>query len=197
MAEIKEGLKTSNNEHFIRGWYEVSFAATNVALHSRPANWIAHSKGGAFRRWYGNQQEVLWWNNNGADLKSLKSASITGEENYFKTCISWNRISSDATGFRYYPDGFIPNMAGLAMYVMDPSLLNTLLGYLNSSVVTYMLEAINPTLNYPPGAISQIPLLISKPIARVDLLVEECIAISKQDWNSFETSWDFLRHPLI
>ena len=197
VAEVKEGLKTSNNEHFIRDWYEVSFAATNVALHSRSANWIAHSKGGAFRRWYGNQQEVLWWSNNGADLRGLKSASITGEENYFKTCISWNRISSDTTGFRYYPDGFIPNMAGLAMYVMNSSLLNTLLGYLNSSVVTYILDAINPTLNYPPGAISQIPLLISKPIARVDLLVEECIAISKQDWNSFETSWDFKQHPLV
>ena len=101
VAEIKEGLKTSNNEHFIRDWYEVSFAATNVALHSKSTNWIAHSKGGAFRRWYGNQQEVLWWSNNGADLKSLKSASITGEENYFKTCISWNRISSDTTGFRF------------------------------------------------------------------------------------------------
>jgi hypothetical protein len=196
-ASLQEGLKTSDNERFIRCWFEVSLRNTSIFKICHDSNWVPHCKGGLFRRWYGNQLDVLWYKNDGEELRALRSASLTGETNYFKSCISWNRISSDITGFRYYPDGFIPNMAGLALYPFNNSQFLYLLGLLNSSVVIEILNITNPTLNFPPGTVASLPCCDISSYAISDGYVQENIDISKLDWDSFEISWNFKKHPLV
>lgn len=197
-ADVQEGLKTSDNDRFIRHWYEVPYQKTNLQSSSINANWVKHSKGGSFRKWYGNQDEVLLFEGNGRALKELKTASLTGQQNYGKECVSWGRITSDLTSFRYYGPGFIPNMAGLALYPKDNGDYLPLLAFLNSSIVTEFIKVTNPTLNVPPGCVSSIPK--AKEIgdeAGIITRARQCVVFSKTDWDSFETSWDFKRHPLI
>lgn len=197
-ADVQEGLKTSDNDRFIRHWYEVPYQKTNLQSSSINAKWVKHSKGGSFRKWYGNQDEVLLFEDNGKALKKLKTASLTGQQNYGKECVSWGRITSDLTSFRYYAPGFIPNMAGLALYPKGGGDCLPLLAFLNSSIVTEFIKVTNPTLNVPPGCVSSIPK--AEEIgdkAGIITRARQCVVFSKTDWDSFETSWDFKRHPLL
>lgn len=197
-ADVQEGLKTSDNDRFIRHWYEVPYQKTNLQSSSINAKWVKHSKGGSFRKWYGNQDEVLLFEDNGKALKKLKTASLTGQQNYGKECVSWGRITSDLTSFRYYAPGFIPNMAGLALYPKGGGDCLPLLAFLNSSIVTEFIKVTNPTLNVPPGCVSSIPK--AEEIGdKVGIITRarQCVVFSKTDWDSFETSWDFKRHPLL
>ena len=159
--------------------------------------WVRHSKGGPFRKWYGNQSDVLLFSDNGIELKRLKTASLTGIERYGQKCLSWGRITSDITSFRYYGQGFIPNMAGLALYPHTNVDGVFLLAFLNCSVVRLFLSITNPTLNVPPGAVQIIPISNQLTNASVAQLARGCISISKCDWDSRETSWDFKRSPLV
>lgn len=197
-ASINEGLKTASNETFIRYWFEVSMNTENIGCTELTKRWIKHTKGGPFRKWYGNRDCVLLYENEGARLKAHKGASLSGIPNYGRTCISWGRITSDVTSFRLHEDGWIPNMAGLAAYCVDQRDQMALLGFLNSSVVQSYLAAVNPTLNVPPGTVASIP--ISRDCLEADSIEEQvssCIAISQTDWDSQETSWDFKRSPLV
>ncbi len=197
-ASVKEGLKTGNNERFTRLWHEVSVDKSNILSNDNTAKWIYHTKGGDYRKWYGNKNELLNYENDGEELKNFPGSSLSGSDNYFEDCITYNRISSAKTSFRYAGKNSIPNMAGLAIYLDDNANRNYLLGWLNTSIVCKLLSIINPTLNFPPGTIAKLPVIIDrerKPI--IDELVEENIALSKADWDSFETSWDFWRHPLV
>lgn len=197
-ASINEGLKTASNETFIRYWFEVSINTENIGCTELTKRWIMHTKGGPFRKWYGNRDCVLLYENEGARLKAHKGASLSGMPNYGRTCISWGRITSGVTSFRLHEDGWIPNMAGLAAYCVDQRDQMALLGFLNSSVVQSYLAAVNPTLNVPPGTVASIP--ISKDCLEADSIEEQvssCIAISQTDWDSQETSWDFKRSPLV
>lgn len=197
IAYVQEGLKTSDNDRFIRKWHEVSLSATNIRSSSLSYRWVRHSKGGPFRRWYGNQSDVLLFSDNGIELKRLKTASLTGIERYGQKCLSWGRITSDITSFRYYGSGFIPNMAGLALYPHTNVDDVFLLAFLNCSVVRLFLSITNPTLNVPPGAVQIIPISCELTNAPVAQLARGCISISKCDWDSRETSWDFKRSPLV
>ncbi|WP_293813856.1 BREX-1 system adenine-specific DNA-methyltransferase PglX [uncultured Parolsenella sp.] len=197
-AEVQEGLKTSDNERFIRRWYEVPFEETNLRLPSIETRWVKHSKGGPYRRWYGNQDDVLFFEKNGRVLRGLRSASLTGQHNYGKECISWGRITSDLTSFRYYGPGFIPNMAGLALYPTTEGNSLSLLAFLNSSIVNEFIKVTNPTLNVPPGCVASIPKAdMNEDRAAVGSLAQQCVEMSKLDWDSLETSWDFKRSPLL
>lgn len=197
-ADVQEGLKTSDNDRFIRHWYEVPYQKTNLQSSSINAKWVKHSKGGSYRKWYGNQDEILLFEDGGKALRELKRASLTGQQNYGKKCVSWGRITSDLTSFRYYGPGFIPNMAGLALYPKDGDDFLPLLALLNSSIVTEFIKVTNPTLNVPPGCVSSIPM--AKEIddaASIVTLARQCVDFSKLDWDSFETSWGFKRNPLV
>ncbi len=191
-ATVREGLKTADNDRFIRYWFEPNFIKTNIFSSQNP-KWVKHTKGGEFRKWYGNNLDVLNYENDGFELRNFKKASLTGQDNYFKECITWSRITIAKTSFRYMPAGSIPNMAGLALYSESAFYI---LGFANTNVAQYLLSILNPTINFPPGTISDLPLSI-KSKAEVDSIVIECINISRSDWDSFETSWDFKRHPLI
>lgn len=198
LAIVREGLKTSDNDRFIRGWHEISLAKSNLYSHDISACWVKHTKGGPFRRWYGNRYDVLFYRNDGEELKNTKGASLTGEATYGRPCISWGRITSDITSFRFFESGFIPNMAGLALYPIDESVTAQLIAFLNSPVVEAYLSMTNPSLNVPPGCIASLPFGGSlENTSEIDFISGQNVAISKVDWDSFETSWDFKRHPLI
>ena len=192
-CEIHEGLKTANNDKFIRCWYEVDSNKINVFNNEKP-KWFFHTKGGDCRLWYGNQDCVLNYENNGNELRNFKGASLSGERNYLKKCITYNRISSSNTSFRIVQDESIPNMAGLAIYPKFE--IYYLLAWLNSKIVKDLLKIFNPTINFPPGTIKQIPIKIQNENV-VSIISKNNVEISKSDWDSFETSWDFKVHPLV
>ena len=196
VASAQEGLKTGDNDRFIRFWNEIDFTKTAMSGTHNP-KWIYHTKGGDFRRWYGNQDCVLNFENNGAELRDFKGSSLTGYQNYGKPCISYSRITSAKTAFRYTYAGSIPNMAGLAIYASD-DLIFYILGWLNTVIVCDILSLTNPTINFPPGSIGRIPITIQDTAkSRVTSISKECVHISKIDWDFYETSWDFQHHPLI
>lgn len=196
-AEAQEGLKTGDNERFIRNWFEVSFEKTNIKCRNN-AKWFFHTKGGEYRKWYGNKNDVLNFENDGIELRAFKGSCLAGAQNYLKCCITYNRISSSKTSFRFAGNNSIPNMAGLALYVKDIDNIYYVLGLLNSEVITYTLSIVNPTLNFPPGTIGKLPFVFNRVYkTQIDDLVCHNIEYSKSDWDSFETSWDFKTHPLI
>jgi len=186
---VKEGLKTADNDRFIRFWFEITFSQIGE-------KWFPHTKGGEFRRWYGNNYWVLNYENDGYELKHFKGATITSPENFFKPYLTYSRISSGKFNLRYTPKGYIPNMAGLSIVPQSKlSPIYSVLAFGNSHLFQYILDAENPTLNNPPGLISAMPLLsIQK---ESESKVEENIATAKLDWDSHETSWDFEANPLV
>lgn len=145
LATVQEGLKTGNNEKFIRKWFEIDATTSNIFEHTPDKKWVKHTKGGTYKKWYGNNEDVLMYEDDGAELKKSKKSSLTGESNYFKEMVSWTRITSAKISFRYTREGFIPNMAGLGLYATEN--LNVILGYLNSKVVRHILNLLNPTIN--------------------------------------------------
>lgn len=191
-SSIQEGLKTGDNDRFIHKWFEVLIDKTNIKNTS--SKWVKTTKGGEYRKWFGNNEDIL---NYGNELKSFSKASFTGKDNYYKENYTWTRITSKKVSFRYTPLGSIPNMAGLAGY-SDSKSLFYILSFLNTKVSEYLISLMNPTLNFPPGTISSLPIIFNESKKQqIDALVEQNIAISKDDWDSFETSWDFEQHPLI
>lgn len=187
---IKEGLKTGDNDYFIKLWYEVSKVKFNI-------KWFPHTKGGDFRRWYGNNLYLLNYENNGYELCTFKGASLTAKDFYFQPYITYGRIGSGKFNSRYTPKGFIPNMAGLAIFDKTNSYnnLSSVLAITNSKVIQYALNVQNPTLNNPPGVVAELPELKCNDSTLI--VVEQNISISKQDWDAHETSWDFEKNELI
>lgn len=185
---VKEGLKTGDNERFIRLWHEISYYEFNL-------KWFPHTKGGCFRRWYGNNDSVLYFENKGKELTNFKGSSVTGIENYFKKYITYGRIGSGKFSSRYTPEGFIPNMAGLSIVSDNETNLYSILGISNSKLFQILLGIQNPTLNNPPGVIAKMPFL--KIGTDVNSVVSKNISISKEDWDAHETSWDFKENELV
>lgn len=192
---IKEGLKTGQNDRFIRNWNEV---ASNKFSVFGGNVFFPHTKGGEFRKWFGNNEDVLNYAEKGQSLKNFPGSSLTGESNYFNDYISWSRITSATPSFRYTSEGFIPNMAGLSAVVKDHEScnVNTLLCIGNSKVGKFFLDIINPTLNFPPGVIQKIPIH-HKLISESNEIGNRLIDISREEWNSRETSWDFSQSELL
>jgi hypothetical protein len=187
---LREGLKTGDNDRFIKLWSEISYNKINY-------KWFPHTKGGNIRRWYGNHEYVLNYENNGEILKKYSGSSITGENEYFKAYIAYGRIGSGKFSSRYTPKGFIPNMAGLSIVsktACDESLY-TILAITNSKLFQTVLNFQNPTLNNPPGLIASMPLLRFQKENLPDIKIN--ISISRQDWDAHETSWDFQTNELI
>ena len=193
---IKEGLKTGNNERFIRFWYEVDSTKSLRKI----SKWIPHTKGGDFRRWYGNQLYVLNFENNGDELRKFKGSSIPSGESFLSQYCSWGRITSSKISMRLTPEGSIPNMAGLAAVKKQDNVIYdyVLCAYGNSKILQVILNTINPTLNLPPGTISSIPYFDS--MFKNEFISDTSksnIGISTRDWDSRETSWDFKQNELI
>ena len=201
------GIQTGDNEKFIRLWTEVNFS--NIKFASKNVNdsfcnekWFPYNKGGDYRKWYGNNYFIVNWQNDGEFLK--KDNKITGHhyqeyknELKFSPCITWSRITSGNPSFRIKRNGFLNDMAGFSVFSNSLN-LNLLLGFCNSIVSKFYLSFLAPTINIMIGNVLSLPynsLIQNK--CDAEFLVKKCILLSKEDWDSFETSWDFKTHPLV
>lgn len=202
---VTNGLFTCDNNKFVRFWYEVSMQETDLhctSLERTIKKWYPYNKGGEYRKHYGNSGTVVNFGNNGQEVRTYRkekgqSYSTPGEKYYLQKSISWSFISSSSFGCRYYPEGFIFDIAGSSMFI-DAKYYDYCLGFITSKLPNIFLNLINPTMNYQAGNIASLPIIID--ITKNDIIkkiVENNIVISKDDWDSFETSWDFKIHPLI
>ena len=209
IAKPRVGLQTGENNRFIRLWYETSIEKVFLDAHSREEaaeskrKWFPYNKGGEFRKWYGNNDYVVNWENDGEEIRNFKDSNgkpksyIRNAECYFQPSVSWSKISSGTIAFRYKPNGHIFDVAGTSIFAGDEVLLY-LAGLCNSKVALKVFDAISPTLNYEVGHIASLPIIIDeKQKIKVDDLVKQNIHISRIDWDYFETSWDFHKHPLL
>ncbi len=185
---VKKGMTTADNNRFLRFWYEVEQKKIST-------KWFKTHKGGGFRRWYGNDENVVNWENNGAELKTFSGAVIRNEDYYFKRCITWNDISSSKTGFRYIEGDSISNASGPSVYCNSDKLFY-ILGLCNSKVVEYIFAITCPTIHFEVGRVAELPVKIEKE-ENIYEIVKINLELSKNDWDSFETSWDFQNHPLL
>ncbi|WP_313656173.1 BREX-1 system adenine-specific DNA-methyltransferase PglX, partial [Planktothrix agardhii] len=205
MADLKQGLVTANNDRFIRLWFEVLFNNIGFRLSNieeakkSQKKWFPLSKGGEFRKWYGNHNWVVNWEKDGYEIKNygkeegkIKSRP-QNTESYFTKGITWSALSSNSTSMRLHESGFIFSDKGQALFTIENN-LNGYLSLLNSSVVSLFLQLISPTLDFPSGYLAKIPIILNK---KLTINVFEIISISRQDWDNFETSWDFQTHPLL
>lgn len=205
IAEPKQGMATADNNRFLRNWFEVNLQ--NIGIGMKDAEealasnrkWFPYNKGGDFRRWYGNNESVVNWQDNGRDIKNYTSSVIRNEEYYFRKGITWSLISTSNFAARLSPGGFLFDVGGSTVFPENKK-VSYLLGLMNSTVVYNVLKMVAPTINFQVGDIKSIPVIIPKKeniLEKINNLVEENVAISKKDWDSFETSWDFSNHPLV
>ena len=197
----QEGIKTGKNELFLRNWQEIDINRSNIFSNDKQkSKWYKTAKAGEHRRWYGSHYELTNFKNWGEEIIAFGHGSITGKENLYKPAITWNRIATNKLAFRSLPANFISNMGGLCLYPNDTDRFSELLGFLNSKVCEIELNVINPTMSFPPGTINSLaykPIENGKEKEACRNIVDENVAISKSDWDSFETSWDFAEHPLV
>lgn len=197
-----QGLATADNARFLRYWHEVNLEkigfgcnSTEEALKTRK-KWFPHNKGGGCRKWYGNQDYIINWENDGEVVKHYNGAIIRNPTFYFKPAVSWSVISSTMLNFRYYPIGFIPNMCGMCCYTDDENIGLYILGLSNTNVASVMFDIMNPTLNLSNGVFGKLPYIASN-IKEIDTIVSQNITISRTDWDGHETSWDFQENELV
>ena len=197
IAAVKKGLDTGKNDRFLRLWYEVSVGKSSLFSHEK-AKWIPLQKGGSFRKWYGNNEYVINWENNGEEIKATGKASIRSPQYYFSEGISWSTISSSYLGMRYVPKGYIFETAGNMMFFNNDEMQLYCLGFLCGKIPPIIMNCLNPTITTTVGSVSNIPIIFSEIDSQeIIYLTQKSIAWSQQDWDAFETSWDFKKHPLV
>lgn len=206
-GQTRKGMATGLNDEFVRNWYEVQFQDIGFSLTRSEAaqtdfKWFPYANGGNYRKWYGNYCDVVLWENDGYRLQTEKHESGTrlravnlNLEYIFREGISWTSISTTGNSMRILPKGFLFSSASNAWFGSNSKVI---LAFLNCCISGKLLEMTNPTLNANPGDIARLPIkedCIKN--ARLIELVDRCVELSKADWDSFETSWDFSSHPLL
>jgi len=198
-----KGIDTGDNNRFLRLWFEIDnhfmFYPKHIPLQQVDfcKKWYPYNKGGSFRKWYGNCEYVLNWGKDGSELKSFSGSNLRNKDFYFKDGLTWSTVTSAQFSIRRFYYGFLFDNGGCCLF--SNKNLNLLCGLLNTRLVKFFLE-LSPTLNFQPGDIGKIPVIIptdNEIQEEINNYVEENIILSKQDWDSFETSWDFESHPLI
>ena len=206
----KSGQNTGDNNRFLRLWYEVPLQSIGFGLAENYTGygykWIPYNKGGEYRRWFGNILYVVNWDKDGKEIKEYAvirnkgkhwSRYIQNLDCLYKKGITWSIITSGIFSMRYLPEGCICDYAGCAIFPDEENIFY-LLGLFNSTYAWYVLKILNSTINYQPGNIGNLPYIFSeKQHNNVNCLVKKNISLSKSDWDSFETSWDFTAHPLL
>ena len=198
IATPKRGMCTCGNDLFYRNWYEVSYTEFCYPKVAHEHNgWVPLNKGGEFRKWYGNLVEVVDWKDDAKRLRNYPTAQIKNEDFYFLPAITWSSIASKRLSFRYTSDGFIFDQASNGVFP-PIDLYYYFLALLNSKAAKNVLTVINPSFNVLVGDIAKIPVVIAQDnLKTINSIVIDLINISKSDWDSFETSWDFNHHPLL
>ena len=206
--DARVGLITGDGNRFLRLWHEVGrskISFGNKEGSAQTLKWVPYTKGGEFRLWYGNFDYVVNWERDGWEMKNdnydgarVRAHNFNGPQS-FKEGITWNSISSSRFHCRYVPKGFLFDAAGPLCEVLDEALLAFMLGLLSSSTFAYFMQLTNPTMNFPPGYLGAVPFIQPSDAEKenVNKLVKGNVELSKQDWNSFETSWDYAHHPLV
>ena len=193
-----QGMSTCDVNRFTRLWFEPSVYETNIKEKNNIHKWVKYNKGGEYRKWYGNREYLVFWNNDGHIMQE-EGALLRNRAYYFKSFIAWTKVSSANTGFRFFEDYFLFDGAGGTLFLYDESNIPVFLGLLNSTVAAKILNVISPTLNFNENHIGSIPVIemSNEDKSKVTELVYQNIYISKSDWDAFETSWDFTKHPLL
>ena len=208
LCETRKGLATSDNNRFLRLWYEPIFSKVGFSLLDNRETiesafkWFPINKGGEYHRWYGNKEYVINWQNDGYEIRNFRNNNgklLSRPQNTkynFKSALTWSKITTSVFSARFSERGFLFDDAAAICFHKDTQRLKYILGFLNSKCCQLVLNILNPTINIQIGDIGNIPIIEShqEPVIR---LSECCIDISKSDWDSYETSWDFVTHPLI
>ena len=198
-SDVKVGIQTGDNNKFYRSWFEVNhnkIAWTSEEVSSRLSKWYKCVRGGNFRKWYGNIDTIINWENDGAEVKACKSAVIRGTQYYFRPSFSWTEISSSNISFRMNDDGAIFDQKGPSVFCENEKLQNYLCALMNSNSIQSLLNILCPTMDYSVGPVSKVPVIVDR-VDNVSVLGQGCVQIARDDWDSFETSWDFKKHPLV
>ncbi|RYP96098.1 BREX-1 system adenine-specific DNA-methyltransferase PglX [Bifidobacterium pseudolongum] len=207
IAQPRQGLATADNNRFVREWWEVSQNRTSLdsdSLQSAAASdakWFPYNKGGDFRKWYGNQEFVVNWENDGQEIRSFGTETgnkplsrAQNTEFYYIPSVSWSKISSGQPSFRYYPQGSIFSGVGNSFFTKTPSEIDILLSVCNSTYAQWILSALSPTLSTNTQEVGSIPYF--NPIKN-NPLIESLVACSFSDWNSAETSYHFTYPDIV
>ena len=206
------GMRTGDNERFLRVWFEVSQktskynAVSAKEIVENKVKWVPYNKGGEYRKWYGNQEYVVNWENDGNEIKENTrkvypelgdnlSWKISNEPLYFKEHLCWTDITTKGLSFRYFPNGCIFDASVNVVFPKNVS-STSLLTFLNCKLVNTLAQLLNPTLHFKLVNYNSLPAMIAK-VDLTDCIGQECVDLSRKDWNSFETSWDFTTHPLV
>lgn len=208
---LKKGMSTGDNSRFIKYWYEPSINKTYFncisaqdAVSSKK-KWFPINSGGEFRKWYGNNNYVANWENDGKEMKDNAtilnngghwSRYIVNTDKFFNGGITWSAISSSKFGVRYFSNGFLFSSASMCGYCENNQIKLFILSLLNSKISEQILGVLAPTLNFGPEQVKKIPYLLNNE-DEISEITNNCISVSRADWNDFETSWDFKDHPLI
>lgn len=205
IAKPTSGMTTGNNNIYLRLWSEVSWSnfahdcKTREEAVQSQKTWFPYNKGGEFRKWYGNNSFVVNWRNDGEDIIASGRAFPRSKQYYFQPCVTWSFISSSFFGVRYSDHGFVFDVSGASAFP-DPTNRDAVLALLCSRIAFELMKAMNPTLNFQVGNVASLPFNIERiePIrSQLSELVATAISISRSDWDSFETSWNFHSLPLV
>ncbi len=202
IANSRVGLQTSDNARFLRLWFECGnniFYDCDSLIASKKSNkkYYPHNKGGAYRKWYGNEEYVIDYKNGGELLSVTEGAAIIPEQYVFKKAITYSRVTSASFSARIQREYSIFDSAAVDIFANEERILY-LLGLLNSVLIEKYVGVLAPTLNTQPGDIAKIPVIFNcECSAEISSLVQQNISLSKSDWDAFETSWDFTKHPLV
>lgn len=208
------GLMTTDNDRFLRYFWEVDNnqiclnSESDLEAKQSQKRWFPHNKGGAYRKWAGNYEYIVDWEDSGRRIKQTaieKYPYLKGNPNfvvhddgyYFRENISWSEIAAGNLAFRYFPKGFTFNVKGMSAFKIDKEWsLETLLGFANSKPFSFIANSINPSMSFGVNSFNSIPIAFQEDTNTISI-VQKCISFALADWDSFETSWDFRTHPLI
>ena len=212
-GDARQGLKTSDNERFLRRWHEVEYGKIGFDCRNNKdallseRKWFPYNKGGKYRKWYGNDEYVIDWSDDGKAIKQavckrypyLKgnySFVVKNESKYFLEQITWTTLTSGKLSFRYKPFGYLFDGTGSSIFNANSEVLIYLLGLLNSTTGEYLIGLLGQTMSYEVGMIGKVPVRYVEKSGVIDV-VRECIKICKEDWDSHETSWNFKHFPFV
>jgi hypothetical protein len=199
------GMSTCDNNRFLRQWYEIPFEKIkfNVTTHEEvkksQKKWFPYNKGGDFRKWFGNQDYLVNWENDGEELRNFKDEKgrlrcrLLNLDCIYEKSISWSLITSGVPAFRFFPNGFLFDAVGSSIFIDDEIMRQKILGFCNSKIAINILNILNPTLALPMGSIASLPLIPDVECPGINRLID----LSQQDWDSYETSWNFTENPLV
>ena len=204
VADTKQGFATGDNNRFLKFWQEVDWNTVGLNYSSRELakesfkKWFPTNKGGSYRKWYGNNIYLANWKNDGSEMRAFSGSVIRNPQYYFRQGITWSSLSSGGLSMRFSPTGFIFESKESMCYLKDECNLFYVLALMNTKVVDSMLNILAPTLDYHEGPMSKVPVVIDSNRKKlIDEKAKVCVNICKNDWDSYETSWDFVTHPFI